>query len=188
MQVDAGSLKKGEFIELNHEIFQVLKTEHNFRGRGSASLRVKLKNVKTGNSLETNFRTNDTIDHIDVDVTKVRFLYKDANALHFMDERTYEQHQISSKVVGSTANFLKEGDIIFVLMYQGETIAIRPPQSVRLKVTKAEDAIKGDTATSTKKPVTVETGITVNVPLFIKTGDTIVINPETGEYVERVAK
>ncbi len=188
MKTDAGSLKKGHFIEINNEIFQVQKTEHNFRGRGSASLRVKLKNVKSGNALETNFRTADMIDILDIDVVKLQFLYKDSYSLHFMDEKTYEQHVISTPIVGPTANFLKEGDTIFVLMYQGETLAIRPPQTVQLKVTEAEDAIKGDTATSTKKIVVVETGISVAVPLFIKTGDVIVVNPETGEYVERVAK
>lgn len=188
MYKDAGSIKKGDFIRLNDGIFQVLKTEHNFRGRGSASLRTKLRNVKTGNMLESNFRTADGVDMVDIDVVRVQYLYKDPSNLYFMDERTFEQHHISTSVIGDVANYLKEGEIIYALMYEGETLAIRPPQSVRLKVVEAEDAIKGDTATSAKKTVTVETGVTVSVPLFIKTGDVIVIDPETGDYVERVAK
>jgi len=188
MRFDAGNLKKGDFIRLNDAIFQIQKTEHNFRGRGSASLRTKLRNVKTGNMLDANFRTADTVDTIDVDVVRVQYLYKDSENLFFMDERTFEQHHISTAIIGTTANYLKEGDIIFALMYQGETLSIRPPQSVRLRVVEAEDAIKGDTATTAKKIVTVETGVEVAVPLFIKTGDTIVVNPENGEYVERVAK
>lgn len=188
MKIDAGSIKKGHFIELNNEIFQVLKTEHNFRGRGSATIRFKMRNVKSGNALETSFKTSDSVVSIDVDVVKLSYLYKDADSLYFMDETTYEQFTINKKIVGSVAGYLKESDGVYALMYKGETIAIRPPQSVQLKVTEAEDAIKGDTATSTKKTVTLETGITANVPLFIKTGDIISLDPETGVYVERVSK
>lgn len=188
MRTDAGSLKKGHFIEFNNEIYHILKTEHNFRGRGSATIRIKMKNVKTGNALETSFRTADMVTAIDVDVVRVQFLYQDAGGVHVMDDKTYEQYDIPLKVVGETARFLKESDELFILMHNQETLAIRPPQSVQLKVIEAEDAIKGDTATSARKSVTVETGISVNVPLFIKTGDVIVIDPETGSYVERVAK
>lgn len=186
MKIDAGSLKKGDFIELNSEIFAVQKTEHNFRGRGSATLRVKLKNIRTGNALETSFRTADMIDGVDVDVVPVQYLYKDATSLYFMDEKTYEPHDVPISVVGSTAQYLKEGDKIFILTHDNKTLAIRPPQSVQLRVIEAEDAIKGDTATNAKKIVTLETGVKLGVPLFIKTGDTIVVNPETGQYVERL--
>lgn len=188
MKIDAGSLKKGDFIEQNNELFVVDKTEHNFHGRGTATLRVKLKNVRTGNALETSFRTSNMIEQVEVDVVRVQYLYKDATSLYFMDERTFEQHTVPAAMVGNTANYLKEGDGLFILTHNDVAIAIRPPQSVQLKVTEADDAVKGDTATNAKKIVTLETGVKVGVPLFIKKGDTIVVDPDTGNYVERITK
>ncbi|OGK20244.1 elongation factor P [Candidatus Roizmanbacteria bacterium RIFCSPHIGHO2_02_FULL_37_13b] len=188
MKIDAGSLKKGDFIKQNDEILQVLKFEHNFRGRGSATCRLKTKNIKTGNSLDISFRTADMTDILDVETIKMQFLYKSGESYVFMDQITFEQQSILKGIVGSTGNYLKEGDIIHCLIYQGECLAIRPPQSVKLKVIQADDALKGDTATYAKKQVVLETGITILTPLFIKNGDIIAVNPETGEYVERVNK
>lgn len=134
------------------------------------------------------FRTADGVEILDVDTIKMQYLYRDPNYVYLMDNQTFEQHQVDIKLIGTIAEYLKEGDTILVLMYEGKALSIRPPQSVSLKVTEAEHAVKGDTATAAKKTVLLETGTKASVPLFIKSGDVIVINPETGEYVERINK
>lgn len=186
MQTNAGSIKRGFFLQLDSDIFQVLKTDHNYRGRGAAYVKTRLRNVKTNGVVDKNFGTDETVDIIDVDTRPLQFLYKDDSALHFMDGTTYEQYELSAQVVGSIADYLKEGQTIHVSLYDDDPLAVIPPKQVRLMVTTAQDAVKGDTATAAKKQVVVETGATISVPLFIKKGDTVAINPETGDYVERV--
>lgn len=185
MNTNAGNLKKGQYIKYDQDIWQVLKTDHNYRGRGSAYMKVKIRNLRTDNTMDMNFRSHDSMELVPVDAVKLSYLYKDASALYFMDDRTYEQHSVPKKMTGSVDNYLKEGEPVFVLMMDGEAIGIRAPQSVRLKVVEAHDATKGNTTMTAKKTVTLETGINILVPLFIKKGDTIVVNCETGEYVER---
>lgn len=188
MKINAGNLKKGDFIEKDGEIWQVQKAEFYSPGKGSALMKTRLKAVKSAKTVEATFKSNETIETIDIDTVGLQYLYRDNQFLHFMNERTFEQYQLPQELAGSVVNYLKEGDKLFVLLHDGEPISLRPPQSVRLKVVKAEEAVRGDTVSSAKKAVTVETGATVLAPLFIKVGDTIVINPETGEYVERAGK
>lgn len=188
MLINGSNVRRGQFIKQNGDVWQVLKHDHNFRGRGSATLRAKVKSLTTGKTLELTFKGDANVELLDVEARPMQYLYKDANDAFFMDPQNYDQHQINLEIIGSVIDYIKEGDNIQVLFSHGKAIAIRPPQSVKLKVTEAEDAIKGDTATSTKKIVTLETGIKISVPLFIKTGDIIVVNPETDEYVERVNK
>lgn len=188
MKINAGNIKKGEFIVRDGEIWQVLKAEFYAPGKGSALMRTRVKSVKAGKSMELTFQSSETIETVEVDTIELQYLYKDAQSLHFMNERTFEQFDFPIERAGTVAHYLKEGDKLFMLLHNGEPIALRPPQSARLKVITAEDAVKGNTVTGAKKSVTVETGATVLAPLFIKAGDTIVINPETGEYVEREGK
>ncbi len=185
MKTTAGATSKGDFIELNGHIFQIQNIEHNFRGRGSANLRLKLKNLSTGNTVEETFKPDNTLESVSVDAVEVHFLFKDNLNLTFMNPRTYEQFELNAQAVGNFINYLKEGQSIYAFMNNGTCLAIRPPNSVVLKVTEAEDAVKGNTASGARKIVTLETGAKVNVPLFIKKGESIVINPETGEYIER---
>lgn len=188
MKINAGNLKKGEFIMKDGEIWQAQKAEFYSPGKGSALMKSRLKAVKSAKTIELTFKSNETIETIDVDTIELQYLYKDGQSLYFMNERTFEQFEFPLERAGIISSYLKEGDKLFILLYNGEAISLRPPQSVRLKVIKAEEAVKGNTVTGAKKSVTVETGATVAVPLFIKVGDTIVINPETGEYVEREGK
>lgn len=185
MKIAAGSLKKGGYIVHNGEIWHVLKTDFNYRGRGSATVRARIRNVITGAVLENTTKSDFPYEAADVEPVQVQFLYKDGATVYFMDQRTYEQHELPLKAVGEVANFLKEGDNVFIVMYNGKPISMRTPQTVRLKVIEADDAVKGDTATAPKKVVTVETGVSIKVPLFIKKGDIILINPDTGQYMER---
>lgn len=187
MKKEASALKKGDYILHNGEIWQVQKTEFNYQGRGSANVSARIRNVLKGTTIENGTKSNFEYEIPDIEQVQGQYLYKDATKLYFMNPVTYEQLEIESKKTDNLADFLKEGDLIYILMYNDEPFSVRPPQSVRLVVTQADDAVKGDTATNAKKDVTLETGITVKVPLFIKKGDTIVVNPETGEYVERVS-
>lgn len=170
------------------EMWQVQKAEFYSPGKGSALMKTRLKAVKSAKAVDFTYKSNETVETVDVDTIELQYLYKDPQFLHFMNERSFEQYQLPVEAAGPVVDYLKEGDKLFVLLYQGEAISLRPPQSVRLKVIKAEEAVKGNTVTGAKKSVVVETGATMLAPLFIKVGDTIAINPETGEYVERVGK
>lgn len=181
----ATGLKKGSITEIESTLWQVMTAERNFRGRGSGSVKCKLKNLKTGATVVKNFRSDEVLPLIDTETLQLEYLYKDTDALHFMSPDTYEQYEIASEIVGDFAQYLKEGQLVHVVIYNGTPITMIPPKSVQLVVTEAEDAVKGDTSGTARKPAIMETGATVMVPLFIKKGETIVIHPETGEYVER---
>ncbi len=186
MKTTAGNIKKGEFILHQGEVWQVQKTDFNFQGRGMAVVRIKIKSVHTGKNIEFAVKSVESIQRADVSTVEMRFLYKDTTSLYFMDDKTYNQITVSASVVGTVAGYLKPGARYYVIMYDDSALNIRPPASVRLKVIQSENAVKGDTVSGAKKPATLETGVVVMVPLFIKEGDTVTINPETGQYVERV--
>lgn len=186
MRISAGNIKKGEFILFQDNPCQVQKAEFYAPGKGSSLMRTKLKNVVTGKNTDYTFKATEYVESIEVGSVEVQYLYKDSEALYFMDSE-YEQHSIPLAVVGAVANFLKDGENIYVYMYQDKPLTIRPPASVRLKIIESEDAAKGDTVSNARKPAIVETGATVMVPLFVKVGETIVINPETGTYTERAS-
>lgn len=186
MKTNAGGLKKGEFIYYQNEIWQIQKAEFYSPGKGSALMKAKIKNVVSGKNVDYTYKSNEQVETVDVVSREMQYLYKDNENLFFMDERTYNQYQVPLSIVGPAANFFKEGDKYFVFIYNEKPLTVRPPVSVKLKVIATEDAAKGDTVTGAKKPAKVETGVTVMVPLFVRVGETIAINPETGEYVERV--
>lgn len=186
MKTNAGNLKKGEFANYQNEIWQVQKADFYSPGKGSALMKCRFKNILSGKNIDYTFKSNEEVEVFDVESIEMQYLYKDKDNLYFMDERTYNQYHISIGIVGSVANFLREGAKYFLYLYDEKPLTIRPPASVRLKVIETEEAIKGDTVTGAKKPAKVETGVVVMVPLFVKVNDSIIVNPETGEYVERV--
>lgn len=188
MKINAGNLKKGQFISYNGQIWQVQKAEFYSPGKGSALMRTGLKNMVSGKTVDYTFKSNEKIEEIEVEVIEAQYLYKDSNFLYFMNQQTFEQYQLNLNLVGSMVNYLKEGNKFYLLMYNGKPLNLRPPQSVKLKVIKAEEADKGNTVSGAKKIVKLETGVNIAVPLFIKVGETIIINPETGEYIGRVGK
>ena len=187
MKTSAGNIKKGDFTAFDSDIYQVIKIEHNFRGRGQANLKFKLKGLKTGNTIEKTYGPDNSVEWIDVDTVEVHYLYQNAGILTFMNNQTYEQYELKAEVIGDFAKYLKEGQSIYILLHDGQALSIRPPHTVKLKVIEAHDAVKGDTASGAKKIVKLETGVTISVPLFIKKGDIISVNPETGEYLERTS-
>ena len=173
MASQAGNLKKGEFIKYQGDIWQIQKTEFYSPGKGSALMRTKLKNVTSGKTIDFNFKSNESVETIDVSSIEMQYLYKDNENAYFMDNQTYQQYEVSRSVIG---NVIKYGDA---------TLNIRPPASVTLKIVQTEDAAKGDTVSGAKKEAELETGAKVMVPLFIKKGETIIVNPETGQYTGR---
>lgn len=185
MEITANELKNNIFIKYDGQIWQVLKSEHNYRGRGAAFIGARLRNLKTSRVLEASMRSNEKLELLSVDAIRCQYLYAGEESVFVMDSQTFEQYELPVAVIGHMAEFFKEGDEVMVLMHEGTALTIRPPQTVRLKVTQTDAAVKGDTATKATKPATLETGYTLQVPLFIKEGDILLLNPETGEYIER---
>lgn len=185
MKVNAGNLKKGEFVFFQGEICQVQKADFYSPGKGSALMKARLKNLISAKNVEYAYKSNEQVDVLNVSSIEMQYLYKDNENLYFMDE-TYNQFVLPISVAGEVSKFFKEGEKMFVYMHNDKPLTIRPPMSVKLKIIEAEDAAKGDTVSGAKKPVKVETGAIVMVPIFVKIGETISINPETGEYTGRV--
>ena len=186
MRTNAGNLKKGEFVYHGGEIWQVQRADFYSPGKGSALMKARIKNLISGKNIEYAYKSNEQVEILDVSSVEMQYLYKDNENLYFMDERNYNQFSIPISVVGDVSRFFKEGEKMYVYLHDDKPLSVRPPLSVKLKVVDSENAVKGDTVTGAKKPVRVETGVTVMVPLFVKVGETITVNPETGEYTGRV--
>ena len=184
--IDVNELRKGVTFELDGGLFKVLEYSHNKTGRGNANIRVKARNLLTGANIERTFNSGLSVQDVSLDFHTVSYLYNDGEFYHFMDNETFEQPAIKAEILGDTALYLKEGMEVKVTYYNGAPIDIEYPSSVDLKVVEAETAIRGDTATGVTKKVKTETGLEVNCPQFVKVGDTIRVNTDTGEYVTRV--
>ncbi|MBU1036794.1 elongation factor P [Patescibacteria group bacterium] len=179
-------IKLGTTINYKGYPYLVIYAQHVKMGRGGANLKTKLKNLITGQNLEITFSGADKIEEAQLENLKASFLYKENEDYHFMYNDTYEQFSLNKEVIGTAANFLKEGMNVDVLVYENKPVTVKLPVKVALKVTQSPPAIKGDTAGSASKLVTMETDRQIKVPLFIKEGEIIKINTETGEYIERV--
>ena len=185
--IDAGGLRPGSTIERNGELFLVLTFDHVKLGRGSAIVRTKLKNLNTNAVTEETFRPEEKFSRARIERNEASYLYKDDNAFVMMDSSTYDQHHVGEDTVGDAARWLKEGDTLHLLMFDGRVIGVELPIAVELEVTYTEPGFKGDTATGGTKPATVETGASVDVPLFVDTGERIKVDTRTGKYMERVS-
>jgi len=185
--MDINSLKKiGLVIKYNNEPYQIIFSQHSRVARGGAFVRTKLKNLITSQTLEKTFNSSDKIQEANIEKAKANFLYSENDKFFFMNKDTYEQFFLNINSLGDQKKFLKEGEEIKVLLFEENPVNIELPQKVNLKVTEAPPNIKGDSATSPSKNVVLETGYTINVPVFISKDDIIKINTETGEYVSRV--
>ena len=184
--IDVNELRKGVTFELDGGLYKVLDYSHNKTGRGNATIRVKARNLLTGANIERTFNSGLSVQDVSLDFHNVAYLYNDGDFYHFMDNETFEQPAIKADLLGDDALYLKEGMEVKLTFYNGEPLDVEIPSSVDLKVVQAETAIRGDTATGVTKKVTTETGLQVNCPQFVKVGDTIRVNTETGEYVTRV--
>lgn len=184
--VSTGDLKKGIVIELDGELWQILDYHHIKMGRGSAQVRIKLRNVKRGSTVEKTFQAGEKWPRASMEKRPVQFLYSDGPDYHFMELENYEQFVLTAEQLGDVVNYLKDGISVDRTSYQGETIGIELPITIELAVTATEPGFAGDTATGARKAATVETGLIVQVPLFVTEGDVIRVDTRTGEYQTRV--
>ncbi|MCR5056764.1 MAG: elongation factor P [Clostridia bacterium] len=181
----AGDFRNGVTFEMDNGVWQVVEFQHVKPGKGAAFVRTKMKNVITGATVERSFNPTDKFENARVDRRDMQYLYSDDDLYYFMDMETYDQLPINAETVGDKLKFVKENDICKILSFKGNVFGIEPPIFVELEVTETEPGFKGDTATGTVKPATVETGAMVKVPLFINIGDRIRIDTRTEEYMER---
>ena len=184
--ISTGDLRKGVVIQLDGEIWQILDYHHIKMGRGSAQVRIKLRNVKRGQTVERSFQAGEKWPRAFLEQRPVQFLYRDDNDFHFMDTQSYEQFSISAEQLGDTAQYLIDGMTVDRTSYEGETIGVELPVTVELKVVETDPGFAGDTTGGARKPATTETGLVVQVPLFVNVGDTIRIDTRTGDYQTRV--
>ncbi len=184
--IDVNDLRKGVIFEYDNALYRVMEYTHHKPGRGNAIIRVKMRNIRTGSTIEKTFNSGDRVQDVRLDYHNVQYLYNDGDLFYFMDAETFDQPAVSRDLVGDMAGFLKEGMEVKLTFYQNEALDIELPTTVDLKVVQAEVAVRGDTATGVTKRVTVETGQGVDVPSFVKEGDVIRIDTRTGAYVTRV--
>ena len=184
--ISTGDLRKGIAIELDGDLWQILDYHHIKMGRGSAQVRIKLKNIKRGQTVERTFQAGEKWPRARLDKRQVQFLYSDGNDYHFMDTESYEQFSLSAEQLAEAVNYLKDGMLLDRTTYEGETIGVELPITVDLAVADTEPGFAGDTQTGARKPATTETGLVVQVPIFGEQGDTIRIDTRTGEYQTRV--
>jgi elongation factor P len=184
--ISTGELRKGLAIELDGELWQILDFHHIKMGRGSAQVRIKLRNVKKGQTVERTFQAGEKWPRAWLDKRPVQFLYRDGAEYHFMDTESFEQFTLSAAQLDENLNFLKEGMILDRVTHEGDTIGVELPITVELAVTETEPGFAGDTQTGARKTARLETGHTVQVPLFVQQGDTVRIDTRTGEYQTRV--
>ena len=167
-------------------MYKVSEWSHNKQGRGSANVRLQLKNIRTGSNIERTFMAGSKFEDVRLDRRSVQFMYADGNDYNFMDSETYEQFTLPQNLLGEAINYIKESDTIDVLMYGDDPIDVDLPAAVVLQVVQTETGLQGDRATAAFKPARLETGITVNVPLFVNEGDRVKVDTRDGKYLERV--
>lgn len=178
-------IKTGKTITLNGDPFSVLYHEHSKTGRAGAVLRTRIKNLRTGTVLEKTFQGYDKVEDAEITKSKAQYLYREGDLFHFMDSASYEQFSLGKDALGESPNYLIEGTEVDIVNFQGNAINIELPIKMTLTVTDAPPGLKGDTASGGDKVVTLETGAHITTPLFVKTGDKIIINTTTGTYVSR---
>jgi elongation factor P len=184
--IDVNQLRRGTSFLYDGEILKVTEYSHHKPGRGKATIRVSVRNMRTGSNLQLTFNSGDRVEDIRLDKRAVEYLYDDGQFFVFMDTSTYEQPHVSHAVLGDDALWLKENMALELLLYEGEVIDYNLPLNVDLEVVEAEMAVAGDTATGATKEVVTETGIKVRTPLFVNIGDVIRVDTRSGEYITRV--
>ncbi len=183
--VTAGDFRNGLTFDMDGNVMQVVEFQHVKPGKGAAFVRTKIKNVITGAVIERTFSPTDKFENAYVERKEMEYLYSDGELYYFMDVESYEQIPLEANKLGDNFRFVKENMTCKIVSYKGNVFSVEPPIFVELEVTDTEPGFKGDTATGTTKPATLETGATVKVPLFISTGDKLRIDTRTGEYIER---
>ena len=184
--IDAGGIKKGLTIELEGRLYKVLEFQHIKIARGSAQVRMKLRDLVGGHTIERTFQAGQRFAVARLERRTAQYLYRDGELLYFMDSETFEQNPISTNLLEDSLAYLKEGTTLDIILHGDEPIGVELPTSVDLIVTETSPGFKGDTAQGGTKPATLETGLTITMPLFVNEGDTVRVDTRTGEYLERV--
>src|SRR6478752_7528950 len=183
--IQATRMKKGMLIKIEQDLFRVLELQHVTPGNLRGFVRVKFRNIRSGNLSDQKLRSEDSVERATLDERQMQYLYQDGDDYYFMDTSSYEQIHISSEALGESVNYLKAEMTIQVEFYGSEPVGIELPVTVDLKVTDTAPGIKGATASAQVKPATLETGLVVQVPPFVNEGDRVRVNTETGEYQSR---
>ena len=185
MAVSTNDLKNGMTLDLSEGLFSVVEFQHVNPGKGGAFVRTKLKNVRTGQVLERTYRADEKLEQAIIDKRDMQYLYRDADDYVFMDSSNYEQLAVPSASLGDSSNYLKVGDGAILQLYGDEIVGVDLPASVELTVTETEPGIQGDRVSGARKPATLETGLVVQVPLFVNIDDVIKVDTRTGDYLTR---
>jgi elongation factor P len=184
--ITTNDLRTGITLELDNGLFQVVEFQHVKPGKGGAFVRTKLRNVRTGSVLERTFNAGVRVEQAIVDRQDMQFLYRDADDYVFMNTSTYDQTQVAPTALGAVADYLVEGAVAQIAQYQGQIIGVEIPASVELSVAQTEPGVQGDRVSGARKPAVLETGKTVQVPLFVEVGDRVKVDTRSGEYITRV--
>ncbi|MDU5808605.1 MAG: elongation factor P [Finegoldia magna] len=184
--IQAGDFRKGTTFEMDGDVWQIIDFQHVKPGKGAAFVRTKIKSVMTGSNRDMTFNPNEKYEEARIETREMQYLYNDGTLYYFMDPDSYEQLPIDKASVEEAILYIKENDMATIKFFKGKAFQVSPPNFVELEITQTEPGIKGNTATGATKPATVETGATVNVPLFVNEGDKIKIDTRTGEYLSRV--
>jgi len=183
--ISTGEIKRGVTVEIDGQLYQIIEFQHIKMGRGSAQVRMKLRNVRKGDTIEKTVQAGERFTRARLDHRVVQYMYTDGTLYYFMDTKTYDQFPLDAERLGDATDYLVDGMEVTLNEYQGEAIGVDLPASVVMTVTSTDVGLKGDTATGATKPATMESGLKVNVPLFVNTGDKIKVDTRSGEYLER---
>lgn len=183
--ISTNDVKPGMALRLDNGLFQIVEYQHVKPGKGKAFVRMKLKNVESGAVLDRTFRSDEDVDQAIIEKNDHQYLYRDDLGFHFMDMETYSQFAVSEDLIADDQNFMTEGMTVVLVMHEGLPLGVDLPAAVELKVTESEPAVKGDRVSGATKQVTVETGLVVQVPLFIDTGDVIKVDTRSSDYLTR---
>jgi len=178
-------LKNGMALNLPEGLFQIVEFQHVKPGKGGAFVRTTLKNVRTGAVIDRRFNAGEKVDQAVIDKREMQFLYRDASDFVFMDNENYDQLHVQPAALGNSANFIVDGSTVELAMYNGEIVGVDMPASVELNVSDTEPGIQGDRVSGARKPATLETGLVLQVPLFVNVGDRLKVDTRTGEYIAR---
>jgi len=184
--IQAGEFRKGITFEMDGDVFQVIDFQHVKPGKGAAFVRTKIRSVLSGGTRDVTFNPTERFEKAVIETKEMQYLYSDGELYYFMDVDSYEQLPLNKEVVEEAIRYLRENDNATIRFFQGKAFEVLPPNFVELEVTETEPGIKGDTSSGATKPATVETGVTLNVPLFVNLGDRIKIDTRTGDYLSRV--
>ncbi len=184
--ISGGELRKGIIIELDDKLYQVIDYQH-VKMKRTALAKVKLRDIRAGHTIEQSFQSDQKFTRVRLDFRGMQYLYNDGDLYYFMDEENFEQMPLSTGQLGDAINYLKEGMSLQVSSYKDEVVDVEMPITVELQVTDTGPGFKGDTATAGNKPATLETGITIQVPIFVNQGDIIKVDTRNGSYLERIS-